>query len=402
MNILYTLGRYWPTVGGGELHTRELVNHITERNHAMVVCLRNDNCTDWLHGMTVNPQRRRKPYFDSGAEVRVIRLGTIRRSALKRKLADYNSSEEYRISCKRTLANLFEKELAKIGSSFDVVHNVMIGEEFFSLASLNYASKKGIPFVFTPFSHPDGWRGELFSHIYSNADAIFAMTKAEKSFLISQGGRRDRIHIIGAAPLLANTAPSEDIKKKLSIDGPMLLFLGQKYHYKGMKQMLEAAPLVWEKHPAVHFVFAGPATGHSEKLFEGEHDDRIIETGPVIGMEKVNFLASCDIFCMPSVCESFGMVYLEAWAFRKPVIAADTETSRCFIENGRDGLLVQQEASSIAQTICRLIADAGLRDKLGNNGCSKMSTHYTWPKIAARVESIYRSVINLRAKRANL
>ena len=361
----------------------------------MVVCLRNDNSTDWLHDMTTNPQEKQCPYLDNQTEVRLIRLGLLNRILLKRKLSNYYSSEKYRISCNKMLAQKFMRQLIRIDRPFDLIHNIKIGEEFFSLASLYFARERGIPFVFTPISHPNvGWKGELFSYLYSSADLLIALTKSEKSFLIFQGAAPDRTHVIGVGPLLESIAPTEDIISKLSIDGPVILFLGQKYPHKGIAQLLKAAPLVWEKHPKAHFIFAGPRTKHSEELFTNQRDARITEIGTISEADKINFLSGCDIFCMPSVGESFGMVYLEAWMFRKPVIAADTETSKCFIENGHDGLLVRQNAPSIAKAIRTLIEDTALRRELGENGYSKVTSQYTWQKIASKVESAYYSAID--------
>ena len=397
MKILYTIGRYWPTVGGGELHTRELVKHVTRRNRAMVACLRNDNSTDWLYGMTTNPQRKQRPYFDNQAEVHVIRLGLISRIRARKKLEGYYSSEERRISCNRMLAGIYAEELAKLDDSFDLVHSIKIGEEFFSLASLSFAREKNIPFVFTPISHPViGWRGELFSHLYRHADALIALTEAEKAFLVSQGAREERVFIAGAGPILKSLSPTEDIKSRYGIEGPAVLFLGQKYPHKGVAQLLEAAPLVWARYPEAHFVFAGPRTLHSRGLFSTQRDKRIIEIGTLSDDEKPNLLAGCDVFCMPSIGESFGMVYLEAWSFRKPVIAADTEASRCLIEDGRNGLLVKQEPRSIAEAVCTLIADVDLRNTLGRNGYEKVAACYSWGKIASAVEEVYQKAVENR------
>lgn len=397
MKILYTIGRYWPAIGGAELQTRELVRHITKRHEAMVACLRNDFYRDeWLYGWTIEPQEKQRPYFDGKTEVRVLRLGFFKRMSLRKKLVNYYSDEAHRTSCKQVLADLFMRELVKINRSFDIVHNIMIGEEFFSLASLYYARKNRIPFVFTTVSHPDGWRSELFSYLYKNADALIAMTEAEKAFLVSQGAHADRISVTGVGPIINNFTPGENIRRKLSIDGPIVLFLGQKIHYKGIEQMLEAAEIVWARHPKTNFIFAGPPTDYSRKLFADQHDPRIIEPGIISDEEKTSFLSGCDIFCMPSVCESFGGVYLEAWSFRKPVIAADTEVSRCFIEDGRDGLLVKQEATSIAAAICSLLGDAALRKRLGEKGFDEVTSRHSWTAIVSKVASAYQRAIAAR------
>ncbi len=118
-------------------------------------------------------------------------------------------------------------------------------------------------------------------------------------------------------------------------------------------------------------------------------DARIIDIDTVSNEEKTNLLAACDILCMPSRCESFGIVYLEAWSFRKPVIAADTDASRCVVEDRRDGLLVAPEPAGIAAAINTLLGDEALRHALGEHGHRKAATTYSWPVIASKVEQAY-------------
>ena len=44
--------------------------------------------------------------------------------------------------------------------------------------------------------------------------------------------------------------------------------------------------------------------------------------------EKQDALSACDVLCVPSEGESFGMVYFEAWAYEKPVVALDLPALR--------------------------------------------------------------------------
>ncbi|HOE27558.1 MAG TPA: glycosyltransferase family 4 protein [bacterium] len=389
MDILFTLGRYWPTIGGGELHTRELIRYLSPRHRVRVACLRNDNRTDWIPGMVVDPPPRQQPYFDRDTEVRLLRLGIFRRLRLRKRLEHFYADQVRRTSCGKELAELFLPQLRKIEGALDLVHNVKVGPEFLSLASLRFARERKVPFVFTPISHPGGWEGEIFSLLYREADALIAMTEFERAFLISQGGRPERIHVVGVGPLLESLEPTADARRALSIRGPLVLFLGQKYPYKGVAEMVEAAPLVWASHPDAHFVFAGPRTEQSRALFSAVGDARIIDIDTVSNEEKTNLLAACDILCMPSRCESFGIVYLEAWSFRKPVIAADTDASRCVVEDRRDGLLVAPEPAGIAAAINTLLGDEALRHALGEHGHRKAATTYSWPVIASKVEQAY-------------
>ena len=65
-------------------------------------------------------------------------------------------------------------------------------------------------------------------------------------------------------------------------------------------------------------------------------------------------LAAADVFAMPSRTDSFGIVYLEAWLYRLPVIAARTWGMSDVVRNGEDGLLVPfGDVSVLAQTLGR-------------------------------------------------
>ena len=321
--------------------------------------------------------------------MRLLRLGIFSRLRRRKRLEHFYADQVRRTSCGKELAELFLPQLRKIEGALDLVHNVKVGPEFLSLASLRFARERKVPFVFTPISHPGGWEGEIFSLLYREADALIAMTEFERAFLISQGGRPERIHVVGVGPLLESLEPTADARRALSIRGPLVLFLGQKYPYKGVAEMVEAAPLVWASHPDAHFVFAGPRTEQSRALFSAVGDARIIDIDTVSNEEKTNLLAACDILCMPSRCESFGIVYLEAWSFRKPVIAADTDASRCVVEDRPDGPARRAGAGVSPPPSIPFSATKALRHALGEHGHRKAATTYSWPVIASKVEQAY-------------
>ena len=56
--------------------------------------------------------------------------------------------------------------------------------------------------------------------------------------------------------------------------------------------------------------------------------------------EKPSMFDALDVFAMPSVAESFGIAYLEAWMCRKAVIGSRIGSTECVIHDGVDGVLV--------------------------------------------------------------
>jgi glycosyltransferase involved in cell wall biosynthesis len=169
----------------------------------------------------------------------------------------------------------------------------------------------------------------------------------------------------------------------------MILFVGQKYPYKNYEAVLAAAPLVWERWPDARFVFIGPRTSHSQRVFAVQPDPRIVELG-IVGLEdKTSALAACDVFCMPSSQESFGGVFVEAWLMGKPVIGGDIPAVREVISDGVDGFLVSADPAQIADRINALLGEAGLAARMGEAGHSKALANYTWDKLAAKTLAVY-------------
>jgi glycosyltransferase involved in cell wall biosynthesis len=97
---------------------------------------------------------------------------------------------------------------------------------------------------------------------------------------------------------------------------------------------------------------------------------------------------------MVSNTDSFGVVYLEAWASGKPVIACRNTPQEGLIDDGADGLLVEYgNSEELAHAIRQLLSDRGLRSRLGETGRRKVRAHYTWKRIAAQVRDEYRKLV---------
>ncbi len=224
------------------------------------------------------------------------------------------------------------------------------------------------------------------------ADAVIALTNVEKQTLIEIGVQEEKIYVTGNGPIISAQADPEKFCALNSIHGPFVLFLGQLYPYKGYKETLEAARLVWQRVPDVHFVFIGPSVGRSEIEFQALADPRIHRLGTVDQKVKTDALAACTLLCVPSTQESFGGVYTEAWWFEKPVIGCPIPAVSEVISDGVDGLLVEQNANQIAERICHLLLNPELMQRMGIAGRRKVEERYTWEKLAERTIAVYQKV----------
>ena len=91
---------------------------------------------------------------------------------------------------------------------------------------------------------------------------------------------------------------------------------------------------------------------------------------------------ACDIVALPSVEESFGIVFVEAWMCGKPVIGGDIASTRCVIDRGVDGLTATPfDAQDLSSKILDLLADPAKRACFGARGREKALARYTWDRV---------------------
>jgi glycosyltransferase involved in cell wall biosynthesis len=394
VNLFYTITGYPPAIGGAQAYMHELARQMIGQHSVQVAAHWDRTRTDWLLGTTLRAPRQRRPreYEVDGVPVRLIAPTTAERLAMAPAVAAYYLLKGPAIE---HISARLARHLAPLAEGASLIHNGRMGREPLSFASLHLARRLSLPFVLTPFHHPRwvGWNYRHYLRLYRQADAVLALTGAERQALVGVGVAPERITVTGMGPVLAPSADGEAFRRRFRLDGPIVLFVGQKYRYKGVEALLAAAPLVWTDFPATHFVFVGPGTRHSRALFRQHRDARIVELGTVDLATKSDALAACTLLGLPSSQESFGAVLVEAWMMGKPVLGGPAPAVREVIDDGLDGFLVSQEPEVLAGRIVDLLAQPALREEMGRRGREKALARYTWPRLAARTEAVYRDLV---------
>jgi glycosyltransferase involved in cell wall biosynthesis len=393
MNLLLTLTAYPPSVGGAQLLMHQLAQALGSRHQVQVITQWDAQRTDWLRGTTITTPVEAKEYVVDGVRVHRLTLTPAARRGLRPWVAAYFVLQGPAL---RRIAAALEAALAPHAGPIDLVHNCRIGREGLSYASHALARARGVPFVFTPVHHPrwGGWLHRYYHRLYRQADAVIALTEAERQTLVGLGVRAERIFVTGMGPVVADTADGARFRQQRGLGAdPVVLFLGQKYAYKGLAQLLAAAALVWQRVPETRFVFVGPRTPYSRRLFARVTDPRLLELDTVDLQTKTDALAACTLLCVPSTQESFGGVYTEAWSLGKAVIAADIPAVRQVVDDDVDGLLVGPSTAELADRLCVLLLHPGRCAALGAAGLRKVQARYTWPRLAELTEAVYAQVL---------
>jgi glycosyltransferase involved in cell wall biosynthesis len=393
MKLLITSTAYPPSIGGAQLHMHQLARGLNTHHTVQVLTHWDSNRTDWLLGTTITAPLRAKDYTVDGVSVHRLGLPPMLRLKILPWVVSYYLIQGLAI---KQISNMLMERIENRVAQADLVHNCRIGREGLSYASYQIAREYNIPFVLTPVHHPrwEGWLHRYYLRLYRLADAVIALTNAEKTKLCNLGVDEQRVFVTGIGPILAKSYDPVAFRVHFGIkDQPIILFLGQKYEYKGLSALLEAAEIVWQKIPDAYFVFVGPRTKYSRRLFSNVSDRRVIELDAVGLQEKTNILAACDLLCVPSTQESFGGVYTEAWNLGKPVIGCNIPAVSDVVIDGFDGYLVKQKPDQIANRILELILNPALGKEIGKRGEQKVKDHFNWDNIVHRTIEVYRNIL---------
>ncbi len=164
---------------------------------------------------------------------------------------------------------------------------------------------------------------------------------------------------------------------------PIALFVGRKIHSKRYDMAVEAVEIVNSKGRDLRLVMIGPDEDGAPIC-----SPFVLALGKVSSRDLLDAYDACNIFVLPSEMESFGMVYLEAWMRKKPVIGLrKCDAVASLIEDGVDGFLCGS-AEEIAQRILYLLDNPVKAQCMGDHGFQKTMENHTWERVGRRVLEI--------------
>jgi phosphatidylinositol alpha-1,6-mannosyltransferase len=223
------------------------------------------------------------------------------------------------------------------------------------------------------------------------ADASIAVSAYTASLIADAGAPPGRVHVIANGTDIPSDASAQPV------DRPTILTIARiEERYKGHDTMVRALALVLAKVPDAQWVVIGDGSlrpGLEQLARSYGVADSIRFLGVVPDDQRNAWLARAHLLAMPSrlpagkfAGEGFGIVYLEAGAYGKPVVAGNVGGALDAVVDGETGLLVDPlDPLALAQAITRLLQDDELAQQLGRGGQARARL-YAWPRIVERVE----------------
>lgn len=239
---------------------------------------------------------------------------------------------------------------------------------------------------------------ERMVRIYCNVCThVIAPAAYVKEELISFGVKKP-ITVIPNGVNTAKFKPPKNnyLRGKLGLkkDDQIVLCVSRLAKEKSLDFLIESFAEFSKDHQNVYFVIAGdgPEKKNLQKLVKSlKLNKRVIMLGCVDYDEIPQIYNSADVFIFASQTETEGMVVLEAMSSGLPVLAVKDRVFEQFIENGKDGILVEKDEEEFNQSLEKLLKDGRLRAVIGKNARAK-AEQFSLSEVAKKFENLYKQL----------
>jgi phosphatidyl-myo-inositol dimannoside synthase len=192
-------------------------------------------------------------------------------------------------------------------------------------------------------------------------------------------------------------APGDSIRRRHGIaEGrPLVVCVSRMVQRKGQDVLIEALPAIRRREPdaALLVVGGGPDRERLKGLAAGAPAGSVVFAGEVSDADLPAYHAAADVFAMPCrsrlgglEVEGFGIVFLEAAAAGKPVVAGDSGGAAEAVLDGETGLVVDgRHAGAVAEAVGALLANPSRAEAMGKAGRERVERTFTWPRLTERL-----------------
>jgi glycosyltransferase involved in cell wall biosynthesis len=392
--VIFITERYWPARGGIEEGLRQLLSLIRDKYSVSVLTMQKTAKAAGLFSSVVGLQRFEAYRDPAGVPVspllpgflaRVIQIPImLRHLPGMRAIAPRWLHDKLFVFFRLAYQRAMRKALEGNGLV------VCFSGSYLGMLAGRIGKKNGIPVIFFPSLHPGMWNDSPAAiRSYQDASAVVISLNYTKQYLLGLGNLSGIVTVI-PLPIEEDTGANGAVFRiNYNLNGPAVLFIGRRVPYKGLPLLIAAFNSLTLKYPEARLVIIGPSDGSFKTV------DRpwIQDLGEASTEVKHAALAGCDLLCVPSRSESLGLVYLEAWAHKKPVVACRTAETMELITNEQDGLLVLPDETELSNALERLIAHPELRAALAEQGYKKYRDQYSRASVRGKTEELFKKCI---------
>ncbi len=232
----------------------------------------------------------------------------------------------------------------------------------------------------------------LLRKIYADSVGVVAISSFTKDNLLEFGVSESKVKVVFPGASCTNSCTPEEIaavKHKYVLDTDhVILGAGRFMPRKGHVRLVKAMPKVLEKFPDAVLILAGrgPCLDEAIKLtYDLGIREQVTFPGMVPDEDLAALYHACEVFALPTGCdrrgqvEGFGLVFVEANACGKPVVAGRSGGVADAVIDGETGIIIEPEdEEALADAIISLMEDPKLAERLGKAGKRRVEKELNW------------------------
>jgi glycosyltransferase involved in cell wall biosynthesis len=241
--------------------------------------------------------------------------------------------------------------------------------------------------------------------VLKDADAVICLGEKEKASIKAQFPDK-RVEYIpnGVNFQRFKNGDGPAFRKKWDIekDAKILLCVGRIDEQKNQKFLIDLLPDLLKTHPDIMLVCIGHVTDKAyyenlEKLISDNSLGQYVRIIPGLAPDSsdlVDAYHAATIFLLPSRHEPFGVVALEAWAAKKPVIVSKIGGLPSFIEDNKNGLLLEVDNAEVwRKAILDILEHKSMAKVLAKQGYQKLEKNFGWAVVSEKILGIYQDLL---------
>jgi len=249
---------------------------------------------------------------------------------------------------------------------------------------------------------------DLISRAYDHSIGALIVRAARRNIGVSEAACEFLKHLGATNIQLVHDGIDTTIFKKkedtnyrqkagISKDAIVITFVGRLIYAKGVQDLISAFSRIKDTAPEVKLLIVGDGPYRAELENLAQQTDchgSILFLGQRNQDEVIDVLSATDIFVNPSYSEGLPTSVMEAASISIPIIATDVGGTREIITTDKTGILIKAgDVGQLAEELCRLLANAELREKLGENARIFVERKFNWDKITGEYIKLYTSLV---------